>query len=64
MHLARQNLAPMGALLFVKCARDFLCAPTNISPKVSPIYIKAKSDFNYHSKGDQSPVRFYSLFYP
>ena len=28
MHLARQNLAPTGALLFEKCARDFLSAPT------------------------------------
>ena len=34
MHLARHNLAPTGALLFEKCARDFLSAPTDIYPKV------------------------------
>ena len=38
MHLARQNLAPTGALLFEKCARDFLSAPTDAYPKrKSPI---------------------------
>ena len=29
MHLATQNLAPTGALLFEMCARDFLIAPTD-----------------------------------
>ena len=61
MHVARQNLAPTGALLYEKCARDFRSAPTDTYPKVRAIY-PGKIRFNYHSQGDQSPVRLYSLF--
>ena len=55
MHLARQNLAPSGALCFKKCARDFLSAPTVKYPKVRAIY-QGKIPSNYYSQGDQSPV--------
>ena len=63
MHLARQNLAPVGALLFEKCARDFLSATTDIYPKVKAIY-QVKSNFYYHIHGDQSPVKMYPRFFP
>ena len=64
MHLARQNFAPTGAHLYKKCARDFLSAPkVKVYLKVKAIY-QGKTRSNYHSQGDQSPVRLYSLFYP
>ena len=63
MHLARQNLAPTGALHFEKCARDFLSAPTDIYPKVRAIY-QANSDFNYLSHGDSLQSDFNPSFAP
>ena len=39
MHLVRHKLVPTGALLFEKCARDSLSAPTDIH-----VYPKVKSD--------------------
>ena len=58
------KIVRLPAHSFSKSAPEiFSVRPLIYIQKQDP-YIKAKSDFNYHSKGDQSPIGFYSLFCP